>query len=476
MPRVSSSVFSSEFANFIQVLDFEQALKPMRVINKKESLVLLIGDLFVFSFALWISLFLRNGELPSSALFFDNLRAFSILFVIWIISFFIAGLYEKQRIAIRNKLPELLLRTEAFNSVLAIIFFYFIPYFGVTPKTILFIYVVVSLILASIWRIKAPYLFDVEKEEKAMLIANGDEASELSLEINNNPRYNFKIVYRIKIDNLEQMDFQKDIFEKIYSEDISIIIIDSQSKKVAPILPHLYNLIFSNKIQFIDLHRFYEEIFDKVPVSILEYGWFLQNISAVPHFAYDLFKRLMDIVVSFFVGIFSLVFYPFVAIAIKLDDGGPIFIVQERVGKNNRLIKNYKFRSMARNEIDLNKAEGNHITRVGKFLRSMRIDELPQLWSVFKGEISLIGPRPELPTGVALYEKEIPYYNIRHIIKPGLSGWAQIYGEHAHHSIGVSETKNKLSYDLYYIKNRSFTLDVIIALKTIKTILSRQGK
>ena len=131
---------------------------------------------------------------------------------------------------------------------------------------------------------------------------------------------------------------------------------------------------------------------------------------------------------------------------------------------------------MSRNETDLKKGGDNYVTRVGKFLRITRIDELPQLWSVLKGDVSLIGPRPELPTGVELYEKEIPYYNIRHIIKPGLSGWAQIYGEHAHHNIGVGETKNKLSYDLFYIKNRSFVLDIIIALKTIKTILSRQGK
>ena len=404
--------------------------KPMHIPNKKESLILLIGDIFVFSLALWVSLFLRNGDFPSEAVFLDNIKAFSVLFVIWIISFFIAGLYEKQRISMRNKLPELLLKTQVFNGILTIIFFYFIPYFGVTPKTILFIYIIVSLVLSSIWRIKALSLFNSRKDEKAMLIASGEEALELFEEINANPRYDFKIVYQIKTDSLSKIDFKK----------------------------------------------FYEEIFDKVPVSMLGYGWFIENISSVPHVSYDFMKRFMDIVVSLFVGIVSLILYPFIFMAIKLDDGGPVFIVQERVGKNNHLMKNYKFRSMSRNETDLKKGGDNYVTRVGKFLRITRIDELPQLWSVLKGDVSLIGPRPELPTGVELYEKEIPYYNIRHIIKPGLSGWAQIYGEHAHHNIGVGETKNKLSYDLFYIKNRSFVLDIIIALKTIKTILSRQGK
>jgi lipopolysaccharide/colanic/teichoic acid biosynthesis glycosyltransferase len=123
-----------------------------------------------------------------------------------------------------------------------------------------------------------------------------------------------------------------------------------------------------------------------------------------------------------------------------------------------------------------NAGGAEHITRVGKFLRTTRIDELPQLWNVFRGDLSLIGPRPELPELVKLYEKEIPYYNIRHLLKPGLSGWAQLYHKnHPHYRPDVSETRVKLSYDLYYIKNRSLLLDLKIALKTIKTLLSRSG-
>ena len=117
----------------------------------------------------------------------------------------------------------------------------------------------------------------------------------------------------------------------------------------------------------------------------------------------------------------------------------------------------------------------NKITKVGAFLRQTRIDELPQLWNIFRGDISLVGPRPEFPDPVALYSQDIEYYNIRHIIKPGLSGWAQIYGEHPHHGIDVTSTRNKFSYDLFYIKNRNFWLDLSIALKTIKILLMRKG-
>jgi lipopolysaccharide/colanic/teichoic acid biosynthesis glycosyltransferase len=117
------------------------------------------------------------------------------------------------------------------------------------------------------------------------------------------------------------------------------------------------------------------------------------------------------------------------------------------------------------------------ITRIGAFLRTSRIDELPQLWNILKGDLSLIGPRPEIGELVKEYTAHIPYYNIRHLIKPGLSGWAQIFHEnHPHHALDVEETREKLSYDLYYIKNRSFLLDVIITLKTIRILLSRTGR
>ncbi|TRZ52318.1 hypothetical protein D4R99_02950 [bacterium] len=160
-----------------------------------------------------------------------------------------------------------------------------------------------------------------------------------------------------------------------------------------------------------------------------------------------------------------------------MDDGGKIFSHQDRIGKGNSIIHLLKFRTMTRDDGGVWGEGENKVTRVGDFLRKTRIDELPQLWNVLWGSISLIGPRPEFPDPVKQYAAEVPYYNIRHLIKPGLSGWAQIYHEnHPHHGIDIQETKNKLSYDLYYIKNRSIMLDLKIALLTIKTLLMRVGK
>jgi len=224
------------------------------------------------------------------------------------------------------------------------------------------------------------------------------------------------------------------------------------------------------------MHKIYEDVFDRIPLSLVKYSWFLENISAMSKFTYDFLKRSMDIIVSSILGLVSLIFYPFVFIAIKIDDGGPLFFKQDRIGKNNKIIQIFKFRTMpVHNESD-GIAKEVTPTRVGKILRRSRVDELPQLWNIFKGDLALIGPRPEIPALVKVYEKDISYYNIRHLIKPGLSGWAQIYHKSPpKFNASVEETKGKLSYDLFYIKNRSILLDIKISLKTVKTLFSRSG-
>jgi len=389
--------------------------------------------------------------------------------------YFIAGLYEKHTLILKSRLPGIIFNTQVINSVFAVAFFYIIPVFGITPKTILFIYLLVSFVCILLWRLYGNVFFSDNEKQPALLIGSGEEMKELLFEVNNNNRYNLTFVSSIDVSDVSSMDIQEDVVTAVYSNDIKIIAVDFSHENMAPLLPHLYNLIFS-KVRFIDSHRIYEDIFDRIPLSLVTYSWFLENISVSPKFTYDFLKRVMDTILSFILGLLSLVFYPFVYVAIKLDDGGAIFISQERVGKDGKNICLYKFRSMTRNEINLSSGGENKITKVGNFLRKTRIDELPQLWNVFKGDISLIGPRPELPSGVAIYDKEIPYYNIRHLIKPGLSGWAQIHQEnHPHHRAEINLTREKLTYDIFYIKNRSFWLDIKIALKTIKALISRQG-
>jgi lipopolysaccharide/colanic/teichoic acid biosynthesis glycosyltransferase len=448
----------------------------MKSLGKKEALILFFGDIFLFVFSLWLSLYFRSGTAPSIQSFQTLLLPFSFLFVIWFLIYFIAGLYEKHTLILKSKLPSVIFNAQVLCSILAVVFFYTIPFFGVTPKTILFIDLIISFVLSVAWRVYGIGLFGFGAREPALLIGSGNEMKELFDEVNGNSRYGINFISSLDVSDISGIDIQDEVITPIYGNGIKIIAVDFSHRGVGPLLPHLYNLIFS-KISFIDSHRIYEDIFDRIPLSLVTYSWFLENISVSPKFTYDFLKRIMDIVVSFLLGVISLLAYPFVWLFIKLDDGGKIFIHQERVGQNNHTVNILKFRTMSVDDGGVgNVGREQKITRVGKFLRNSRIDELPQLWNVLKGDISLIGPRPELPKLVELYEKEISFYNVRHLIKPGLSGWAQLYQKTPpKFSTDYDQTKTKLSYDLFYIKNRSFWLDIKIALKTIRELVSRRG-
>jgi lipopolysaccharide/colanic/teichoic acid biosynthesis glycosyltransferase len=290
--------------------------------------------------------------------------------------------------------------------------------------------------------------------------------------VNESSVYPIKFITSLDLEKLDGIDFSNEVLARIYSEGVNTVVIDMRNPHIRSILPKLYNLLFS-RVRFIDQYRIYEDIFDSIPLSLIGYNWFIENISSRAHFGYDLLKRVMDISLALILLIPSLLIYPFIAIGTLIAQPGPIFFTQTRVGRGNRPFAVYKFRTMT--------TEGNvqerRVTGYGAFLRNSRLDELPQLWNVLKGDLSLIGPRPEIPELVLHYNELIPYYNMRHLITPGLSGWAQVHHlNHPHHGADVEETRAKLAYDLYYLKNRSVALDIKIALKTIKTLVTRQGR
>ncbi|MCX6059943.1 MAG: sugar transferase [Chloroflexi bacterium] len=233
-------------------------------------------------------------------------------------------------------------------------------------------------------------------------------------------------------------------------------------------------------IEVIRMPIMYEELTRRVPVEHLESDWVIRSfvdqvrVSGV----YELFKRLMDIAGGLLGVLFFALSFPLVAISIILESGFPIFYRQERLGKGGRIFRILKYRSMfqdaeADGEAKMTAENDPRVTRVGNFLRKSRIDEMPQFWSVLTGEISLVGPRAEQPKLVAEFQKKIPFYRARLLVKPGLTGWAQInYGYVA----SVKETFVKLEYDLYYIKHRSLGMDINIILRTIGTVLRRTGR
>lgn len=444
----------------------------MRTLNRSETLTLLIGDVAVFFAALVAALSVRTGEAPSGALLEPHFVPFTILFIVWVGVFFVSGLYENHTTVLKSRLPAMLLNAQLINAALAITFFYLIPAFGITPKTILFIHLFVSFVLIIGWRLYVFPFVQRGKREHAIVIGHGPELHELVEEVNANSRYQLFFSDVIDFDDCSAQEAQDKIAG--HSDSCRIVVADLEDHRIAPLLPTFNLLLFSN-VRFFEFYDLYESIFGRVPLAELDYRWGIGQTASLSQAAYDAAKRTMDIVIAGVGAVVSLLLYPAVIAAIKLDDGGPIFVRQQRLGHHGKKIIIAKFRTMKGSDRGKWVSEGdNRITRAGKFLRITRIDELPQLWSVLKGDLSLIGPRPDVVALGEQLQRDIPHYLTRYLIKPGLSGWAQIKQELPPQSL--EETKTRLSYDLYYLKHRSFWLDLKIALQTIKTLLSRTGK
>ncbi len=431
-----------------------------------------MGDMLSFILALWLSLFLRAFEAPPQWFFTAHLEPFSLLFIAWVAVFFIAGLYENRSIILaRRALSATLLIAQTFNVAIAALFFFFVPLFGIAPKTLLFIYLFISFLLVLLWRAAlAPRLWN---PESAIAVGGGMEIQELAQALNAAHRAPARIVGLVDPD---ESDLAGELRAAVARHRVRMVIADWDDRRVSAVFGDISSYIAAG-VRFFDATLLYESMFGRISLHRVDNRWVARHVSRYGHTLYDPLKRAMDIVVALPAAVLSLAAYPFIAFAIKLEDGGPVFIAQERVGQDDKIIRLPKFRSMSRNEQDLlAKQSDNKVTTVGRILRLSRLDELPQLWSVVRGDLSLIGPRPELPSGVAFYTKEIPYYNMRHLIKPGLSGWAQLYHDnHPHHGAETEATREKLSYDLYYLTHRSLMLDATIALKTIKKLLTRSG-
>lgn len=224
----------------------------------------------------------------------------------------------------------------------------------------------------------------------------------------------------------------------------------------------------------------YEEMTGRVPIHHLESDWIIRSFTdqARASGMYLLIKRLLDIIGGLVGLLIFFILFPFVALAIVIDNGFPVFYSQPRSGQGGRVFKIYKYRTMhkdaeADGEIRPTEENDPRVTRVGNFLRKVRLDELPQFWNILLGEMSLVGPRAERPELVESFQKKVPFYRARLLAKPGLTGWAQInYGYVA----TVRDTEVKIEYDLYYIKHRSLIMDFNIMLRTVSTVLSRSGR
>ncbi len=233
-------------------------------------------------------------------------------------------------------------------------------------------------------------------------------------------------------------------------------------------------------VDVIPMPALYEELLGRVPIHHLESEWLIRsfvNDARVGGF-YELAKRLLDILVALAGLSICIVLAPLTAIIILVDSGFPILYKQIRSGKGGKLYSIYKFRTMVQDaekdgRVQVTHENDDRITRVGGFLRRTHIDELPQFWNVLRGEMSIVGPRAERPELIIEYQKEIPLYRARLLVKPGITGWAQVnYG----YSATIAQTIVKLEYDLYYIKHRNLFMDILIILRTMTQVIGFRGR
>lgn len=443
------------------------------------TILLLLGDFVVFVGALVLTLFIRYQEIPSEDVVREHFQPFFFLFCIWILIFLITGLYDRHISLVRKSIPILVLKVQFFNVLIAALFFFMFP-FGIEPKTNLAIYLAVSTILITLWRLYVYPRITARKSVRALVIGDSEEALAIARVFANNPFFkNIRPFLLSKKDIPDFEEFRTSLHNFIKKHSPEMVIADMRDEFASQLVGDFYTLAFvDSNIRFFNLPTFYEQLHHRVPPSLIGESWLLENVTTgSPHYAYDALKRLIDIIGALILIIPTILIFPFIALAIRFGDGGPLWYKAERIGQYNKVIHILKLRTMSGMDNPTDALRSTlQVTPIGAFLRKTRLDELPQLINILNGDLSFIGPRPEIPTLANVYAEKIPYYNMRHLTKPGLSGWAQIHNfDVPRGGVDIPRTIDKLSFDLYYLKHRSLFLDIEIALKTINTLLMRSG-
>ncbi len=446
----------------------------MKGLGTRQSWTLFVADIAVLAFALPSALLARFLSVPSWEVVRIHMWAFVCVAVIWVLVFFIAGLYEWRTYMVRRGMWERFAFSVGSVGAAGFTLFYLVPVFGITPKTLFIVYIAIVSLGTAAMRMYTGRHIPEKNKEHMICIGVGKDMDDIVNYVAHTPNAPFVCVARFG-QNGDAM-VANDIITCVHREHIGTIVMDLYGEATRSLAEHLYPLVLEG-VRIVDTATVYEKLFERVPISAITRRWFLEHVDGRTSLGYEVGKRVMDICIAGGLFVLSLIVYPFVACAIYLEDGGPIFFRGERVGKDGTLFRLVKFRSMASSSQGSGVEKRPIITRVGNVLRETRIDELPQLWNVIRGDMSLVGPRPEYPNLVEEYTNAIPFYPVRHIVRPGLSGWAQLYQEnHPHHGVEVEETQEKLSYDLYYIKRRSLIFDFDIALKTVRVLLGRKGR
>lgn len=451
----------------------------------KKKLLLALGDLLLVSSAYFLSPIIRFGVFIFAPA--DNVEEWVGVLVIYLFTFYLFDLYDTD-----PKVPRAPYLFRFIIGILTASALYIIVSFFVwslsTGRGLFAITALLAALFTYSWRILVRCLFRYYlRGEKNLLIVGAGQAGMALYEALGDSAH--RVIGFID-DDPTKLGLSRSPKVLGGSDALEEIVADHRADEIAVAVTHLESTerhdllkgLVKCKMQGVNVYpmaSLYEEVTGKIPVAHISDVWFINTaISGTQNGIYNpKMKRLLDIGFSLVALLFwgLPLLFP-VCAAIKLDSRGPVFYRQRRIGANGATFEIVKFRSM-RVDAEQNGAvwankEDPRVTRVGKIIRKLRIDEIPQIWNVLKGDISFIGPRPERPEFVEILERKIPYYALRHSVKPGITGWAQV-----NYPYGASEEDalEKLQYDLYYIKNLSAFVDFHILLRTVRVVLSQKG-
>jgi exopolysaccharide biosynthesis polyprenyl glycosylphosphotransferase len=462
-----------------------------RVRTREQRTILLIGDAFASIIALFGGLYFwgqKDAWLKFSLNFLHERVEFwfYLLPLIWLV--FLVELYDAHRARdMRQTVAGIALAALAGLFVYALI--YLISPKGSLPRLGIGVFLIIAAVLTLIWRIIYIQIFTAQAFLRRVLIIGAGKAGETLAQVYNKLRPQPFFLVGFMDDNPAKIGRDLEGFpilagnnhlsEIIEAKGITEIVIAITGEVQGSTFQALLDAQESG-VDIIPMPTLYEELLGRVPINHLESEWLIRSFvnDARAGGFFELAKRLLDILVALAGVSVCILLYPITAFLILVDSGLPILYKQVRSGKGSMMYSIYKFRTMIQDaekdgRVQVTQKKDERITHVGALLRRAHIDELPQFWNVLRGEMSIVGPRAERPELIAEYQREIPLYRARLLVKPGITGWAQInYG----YTSTIPQTVIKLEYDLYYIKHRSLLMDITIILRTISQVIGFRGR
>jgi len=454
-----------------------------RRINRK-ILLAFAGDAALLYSALWLGLALRYQAAERSTLFTLHLAPFTIIFVVWLAMLGAYGLYDLSLMKNSRLFLLRLLRVALLNIVLAIIILYLFQ-FEIEPRRNLFIVALLSTVFIFIWRYLLNFIIPRAPAVRVAFMGVTSETITLIDWLIAHPQLGYKPVALVSngeavpdsLPALPHFSLKERYFPQIVRDTkTELAVVSPEMKANRTVVKALFAAI-PQGISTAEFPAFHEMLIGKIPLSLIEEAWFLENLIGIKNRPYELLKRGIDVLIGLILAVPALALLPLVALAVKLDSPGPVFFRQKRMGKHGREFSVLKYRSMVQGAHEMSGFKGQgpdpRITRAGALLRKTYLDELPQIVNILKGEMAFVGPRPERPEYIRELKEKVPFYEMRLLVPPGITGWAQI---HMENDASVEDAPEKMQYDLYYVKNRSLLLDFLIMLRTLFIILRREGR